>query len=391
MPAARAVWLVMRREIREGIRGRQFLITTLFVVLILGGVVGIQSLVDSGGGGLQLAIGGGAPARLAPELRAAAKQLDTTVDVRHYTTAAAARDAVVHRKVELAFVDDGRQLLVRNDTSGTASAIATVAARTVFLPDQAQSAGITVAQAHAVLASPLAVARVEPASGSNGEGFGLATTIVLFIAVSIYGQSVLSSVVQEKSSRIVEVLLATLRPRHLLAGKVAGIGVLGLSQIVALATFAIGAGAAGLIDLPSFGSAAPLAVLWFLLGFVFYATAYAAAGSLISRVEDAAVAMPITMVMLAGYLLSFAQLSNPDGGLATALTLIPLSAPFTVPARIALTSVPVWQLALSPLLMLVAIWALVRVAGRIYELGVLRIGPRVPFRDALQAARRATA
>ncbi|MGH3051253.1 MAG: ABC transporter permease, partial [Gaiellaceae bacterium] len=256
---------------------------------------------------------------------------------------------------------------------------------------QARAAGVTAAQARAVLAPPLRTAQVQAATGSGGKGFAVVTTIVLFIAVSIYGQSVLMSVVQEKASRIVEVLLATLRPRHLLAGKVAGIGALGLSQIVVLAAFAIGAGEAGLIDLPSFGSAAPLAVLWFVLGFAFYATAFAAAGSLISRVEDASVATPISLVMLASYLLSFGQLSNPDGGLATALTLIPVSAPFAVPSRVALTHVPAWQIVVSIALMLLAIWGLVRVAGRVYELGVLRIGPRVPFAEAFRAARRATA
>ncbi|HET7648159.1 MAG TPA: ABC transporter permease [Gaiellaceae bacterium] len=390
MSGLRPVWLVTRREIREGIRGRQFLITTLVVVLILGGVVGIQSLVD-GGKATTFAVGGAAPARLAPALRAAAERLDEKIAVRRYPTAAAARDALAHRKAEAAFVGGGRRLLVRGDTSGVASAIAEAAGRAVYLPDQAREAGITPAQARAVLASPLATAEVKAASGSGGQGFAFATTIVLFIAVSVYGQSVLMGVVQEKASRIVEVLLATLRPRHLLAGKVAGIGLLGLSQVVALAVFAVAAGAVGVVDLPSVGAAAPLTVLWFVLGFAFYATAFAAAGSLISRVEDAAVATPVTMVMLASYLLSFGQFSNPDGGLATALTLIPLSAPFTVPEWVALTSVPAWELAVSVALMLVAIWALVRFAGRVYELGLLRTGPRVPFREAFQAARRATA
>jgi ABC-2 type transport system permease protein len=353
-------------------------------------VIGIESFIG-GSNATALGVGGGAPARLTPALEAAAKQLDVKIDVRRYASAAAARDAVRHRKVELAFVGGGRRLLVRDDTSGTATALATIAGRAVFLPAQAHSIGITVAQAQAALASPLAVAEVEPTSSSNGKGFGLVTTIVLFVAVSVYGQMVLTSVVQEKASRIVEVLLATLRPRHLLAGKVAGIGLLGLSQIVLLAIAAGVAGAVGAISLPSFGSAAPLAVLWFLLGFTFYATAFAAAGSLISRVEDAAVATPITMTMLASYLLSFGQLSKPDGGLATALTLIPLSAPFAIPSRAALTTIPAWELIVSVALMLLAIWGLVRFAGRIYELGILRTGPRVPLREAIQAARRATA
>lgn len=386
MTGIRTVWLVTRREVREGIRGKQFLVTTVVVLLILGGVVGIESLVG-GAKATKIAVGGAVPARLEPALERAAKALDQKIDVVRYPTAADARAALAHRKVELALVGGGRRLLVRGDTSGTASAIASTAGRAVFLPEQARAAGVTTAQAHAVLASPLAVAQVKAASGSGGQGFAFATTIVLFMAVSVYGQMVLMSVVQEKSSRIVEVLLATVRPRHLLAGKVAGIGLLGLSQIVALAAFAVGAGAAGVVDLPSFGTAAPLTVLWFVLGFAFYATAFAAAGSLISRIEDAQVATPVSMVMLASYLLSFGQFSNPDGGLATALTLIPLSAPFTVPERVALTSVPVWELVVSPALMLVATWALVRFAGRIYELGLLRIGPRVPFREAFRAAR----
>lgn len=386
MTAARTIALVTQREVREGIRGKQFLVTTLLVVLILGGVVGIEALVG-GSKAMKLGIGGAAPAQLEPALQRTAKAFDQKLDVLRYATAAEAEDALAHRKIEAAFVGRGHRLLVRSDTSGTASAIATSAGRAVFLSEQARAAGISTAQARAVLASPLAVAQVKPASGSGGQGFAFATTIVLFIAVSVYGQMVLMSVVQEKASRIVEVLLAAVRPRHLLAGKVAGIGLLGLSQVVVLAGFAVGAGWAGLIDLPSVGTAAPLTVLWFVLGFVFYATAFAAAGSLVSRVEDAQVATPISMVMLASYLLSFGQFSNPDGGLANALTLIPLSAPFTIPERVALTSVPVWELVASVALMLVAIWALVRFAGRIYELGLLRIGPRVPFREAFRAAR----
>jgi ABC-2 type transport system permease protein len=94
--------------------------------------------------------------------------------------------------------------------------------------------------------------------------------------------------------------------------------------------------------------------------------------------------------MLAAYLTSFAALRNPDGVLAVVLTLLPVSAPFTIPGRAAVTTIPIWQLLLAVVLMLLAIWLLVRIAGRIYELGLLRIGPRVPIREAYQAARRAT-
>ena len=106
-----------------------------------------------------------------------------------------------------------------------------------------------------------------------------------------------------------------------------------------------------------------------------------------SRLEDASTAAaPVTGVMLVCYLASFAALDQPDGRLATAMTLLPPSAPFVVPARVAATTVPVWQLGVSVGLMLAAIWGCVRLGGRIYELGLLRIGPRVPFREAVRAA-----
>jgi ABC-2 type transport system permease protein len=385
----RPVWLVARRELREGVRGRRFLLSTALILVLLAGIVGLSAFLRKSNT-VHVGIAGAAPAGLPAALDAAGKSLDAKVVLHRYASAADARDAVVHRKLDAAFVDGGHGLVVRSDAAPDAVAAAGAAARAAFLPEQARSIGITPAQARAVLATPITVTRLEPASGSGrgAESFALVTTIVLFIAVSIYGQSLLMSVVQEKASRIVEVLLAAVRPRHLLAGKVAGIGVLGLFQVALVALVALGAGLAGAIALPSIGRAAPLAIVCFVLGFTFYAVAFAAAGALVSRVEDASsVATPVTMTMLACYLAALASFSNPDGALATVLTLLPPSAPFTIPARAALTTIPVWEYPVSLALMLAAIWALVRAAGRIYELGLLRTGPRVPFREAFAALR----
>jgi ABC-2 type transport system permease protein len=258
------------------------------------------------------------------------------------------------------------------------------------LPDIVDRLGVTRAQAEALLAPPVALTEVQPARGSDESASFLAyaSTVLLFVALSIYGQAVLMGVVQEKASRVVELLLASLRPRHLLAGKVAGIGALGLVQIAVLVAAALAAGAAGLFDLPSLGRTAPLALLWFLLGFAFYAVAYAAVGALVSRIEDASSAsLPITGTMLVAYLVAFGgAFSNPDGTAAVALSLVPFSAPFVIPARVAVTDVPLWQHALAVALMLAAIAGLIRLGGRMYELGLLRSGPRVPFREALQTA-----
>jgi ABC-2 type transport system permease protein len=390
---SRVVWLVLRREVREGVRGRQFLISTALLVVLLAGIVALSAFFGNQST-VRIGIGGAAPARLVATLDATAKPLGVQVELHRYADAAAARQAVAQRKVDAAFTDGGRGLLRRADSAADALAVATAAARSTFLDEQAQRAGITPRQARAVLASPLAVAVVGPAEGSSSRDhtFALVMMIVLFIAVSVYGQTVLTSTVQEKASRIVEVLLAALRPRHLLAGKVAGIALLGLSQLVLLALVAGIGGATGAIDLPPLDRTAPLAIVWFLLGFSFYAVAFAAVGALVSRAEEAtAVATPISLVMVACYLGAFGAVASPDGSLATVLTLLPPAAPMVVPARAALTTIPLWQYGLSFALMLLAIWGLIRAGGRIYELGLLRTGPRVPFREALQAARRATA
>lgn len=373
MSVHRTVWLVLRREVREGIRGRQFLVSTVLVLVILGGIV-LVSALTGGRNTVQIGLAGPTPPALVRDLGWAARPLGTHVSLHRYRTEAAARDAVARRKVALAFAARGRTLLVRSDSDATAVALAQAAARAAFLPSQP---------------APYAVAQVEPAggAGSNAKALALAATIALFIAVSTFGQLVLMSVIQEKTGRVVEVLLSALRPRHLLAGKVAGIGLLGLSQVALIVVAAYAARAGGLVSLPALGSTLPLVVACFVCGFALYAVAFAAVGALVSRIEDATAAtLPVSLTMLAAYLISFGQLGNPDGPLANVLTLVPLTAPFTLPARAAMTSIPAWEYPLSFALMLAAIWLLVRAAGRIYELGLLRSGPRVPFREAVQAA-----
>jgi ABC-2 type transport system permease protein len=389
--AGRATLLITKRELREGVRGKTFLISTVVLLLLLAAIVALPKLV--GGKTLKVATVGAPRPALAAALRTQLKALDRDLKLSTYGTAAAARTAVAQRDADAAFVAGGRVLVTRPSPDPTLVAAANAAVRQAFLPEQAKRIGITTAQARAALAPPLQLSEVSGRGADpNAEALAYFTSIVLFISVSIFGQAVLTSVVQEKASRIPEVLLSSVRPWQLLTGKVAGIGALGLAQIVLLLVAGLVADAAGWTDLPTFGRTAPLAFVCFVLGFTLYAVAYAGAGALASRIEDlTSVATPISMTMVAVYLLSFAANSNPTGGLATALTLIPVSAPFTLPGRAAQVSIPLWQYGVSFALMLIAIAVLVRVAGRVYELGLLRSGPRVPFREALQAARRATA
>ena len=169
-----------------------------------------------------------------------------------------------------------------------------------------------------------------------------------------------------------------MRPRHLLAGKVIGIGLLGLAQLALIAGLAAALLAAGVFDAPAaLGGSVALVVPWFALGFALYAVAYATAGALASRQQNADTAgQPVTYTLVAAYFVGYMALSgDPNGLLANLLTVFPLSAPLVLPARSALVGVPLWEHSSQSSLVLATIYALVLLAGRIYGRGLLHGGP----------------
>jgi ABC-2 type transport system permease protein len=199
----------------------------------------------------------------------------------------------------------------------------------------------------------------------------------------------LAGVTEEKSNRVVEVLLSSVKPWQILAGKILGIGSLGIAQFAGTILVAfLAVNLTGAIELPSLdvGAVANL-ILWFILGFLLFAVMYGAAGSLVSRMEDAQnVAFPMSMIAVAGFFVSIAALSDPDGTAAVVGTFIPFTAPFVVPVRAALGAIPAWQYIAAVVLTVATIVGLVLVAGRIYAGGLLRFGSRVKLRDAWRSA-----
>ncbi len=197
----------------------------------------------------------------------------------------------------------------------------------------------------------------------------LALGILLWIALGQYGNMVAQGVVEEKATRIMEVLLATIQPTRLLAGKVIGIGLVGLLQLTIVGAAALVAvHVTNVAAIPALGVASILAdIFWFLLGFLFYATAYSAVASLVSRQEEVQSAVaPISIFQIAGYLLMYAALPNPSGPLATVCSLLPPFAPILMAVRMADTDVPFWQVGLAVALIVASIVGLTWLAGRIY-------------------------
>ena len=200
---------------------------------------------------------------------------------------------------------------------------------------------------------------------------------------------VAGGVVEEKANRIVEILLSTIRPRQLLFGKVLGIGLVGFIQLALVGiTALLVVSRTQVLNLPNIGVGSVLdGLLWFVLGFILYALLYAAAGSLVSRQEDIpSVTSPLTMLVVATYLVFFWVVANPDNPIGVALSVIPPFAPILMPARIATGDAQLWQVVVAVILTLGEIALLNALAARIYANSVLRIGTRVKLTQAWRGA-----
>jgi ABC-2 type transport system permease protein len=180
------------------------------------------------------------------------------------------------------------------------------------------------------------------------------------------------------------------RPRQLLAGKVLGLGVLALGHLLLIAAIGLGAAAAtGALDVTGqMVSATALALAWFVAGYAFYSCAFACAGALVPRQEELqAATMPLTMAILVSFFVSFAVNDNPDGTLAHVTAFIPTTAPLTMPGRIITGDAGALEIVASFVVTLAAAAALIPLAARIYEGGVLRTGSAVKLREAWRSAR----
>jgi ABC-2 type transport system permease protein len=217
----------------------------------------------------------------------------------------------------------------------------------------------------------------------------LAAVLVLYGQLFGYGVWVATGVIEEKSSRVVEVLLSTIRARHLMAGKIAGIGTLGLLQLILIAIFAVTlATVTGAIDIPADSlSAAALTVGWFVLGFSFYAALFAVAGALVSRMEELQNAIvPINLVVFASFFISIGAVDDPDSGIAKVASLLPISSALAMPVRMVLGSATAWEIVASLAIVIGSTALLIPLAGRVYAGAILRTGARVKVRDAWRAA-----
>jgi ABC-2 type transport system permease protein len=302
-----SVRLVARREIVERIAEKSFVISTLVSLVIVAGIAVLPNA---------LGIGGKDEFTVAVEDRAMQPVADAAV------RAADAFDA----RVELGTDDPdatlaGGGIRAQEKPEDQLVEILQAANGQVRSAAALRDAGLDERQAARALSPPpLRVSTVEPVNEAAEErgGFAFVAVLLLYGQLISMGYFVAMGVVEEKSSRVVELLLSTLRPQHLLAGKILGLGLLGLGQLLLLGVVGLGvAGSSGALDVNGdVLVAAGLALVWFVVGYAFYAAAFACAASLVSRQEDLqTVITPLTIMLMVGFFVSFGVAADPDGTL----------------------------------------------------------------------------
>jgi ABC-2 type transport system permease protein len=389
MSRLRIVALVARRDFMERLMSRAFQLSTAVIVLVVVGLVVAPSFFDTGAPSWNIGVVGDGDQALAEAVVQAAPEAGTTVDVVPLTEGAIG-DALDEGDVDIAV--NGGELTTRPQADPTLISAVSAVVGAIRFADAAAAAGLEPAQTSELLAaSTVEVREHEPEGGEQANvGAAFIASVLLFVAIVTYGQWILAGVVEEKANRVVEVVLGAVRPHLLLAGKILGIGTLGVIQLLFIGVAALAARAAGgTIELPTgFGSVAWIVLLWFVLGYAFYATAFAASGSLVSRIEDAQnAAFPLTLVLMIGYFVAAFSFGG-DNAVLRVMSLLPPFAPVTMSVRMAAGAAPAWEVALSIAGMLAATWVLIRFAGRIYAGGLLRGGGRTKVREAWTSAER---
>jgi ABC-2 type transport system permease protein len=391
------VGLVASREIKERIRGRIFRIGTLVILLAVGAAIIIPTLHHGGGLTTQRV---GLVGDLSPKIRQAIHAAGTTnqdaVDFVSEPSVARAKDALRSGALDLAIVD-GNQILLDKPASSSNSpadpALVLAAAEYLGVQKAFEAAQLTPDQASQVIGSkPVPIHALE----SGGKGATKTTSVIgivlTFIMLTQYNTWILIGVMQEKASRVVEVLLATVRPIQLLGGKVLGIGLVALGQAALIVGFAVVVSKAVGSDL--LHGSAPLVLvcelLWFVLGYAFYCWVYAAGGSTAERQDQVqTLAFPLSIPILVGYIFSITVASSGHASLLfKVLAYLPPTAPFCMPVLVGLNQVSWWEFVSSMLISIAGTVAMAVFAARIYRRAVLRTGGRVRVRQLLGRAAR---
>lgn len=405
MSALATVRLVAEREVRQRLRSKLFVVTTLVLSVVLAIGAALPAVLG--------AFDDDAPDEVVAtpdeptvvvvvgELSTAEREALTTtfgpIEERTAADQAEAEAAVTDEDVAFGVVP-GERVLEASSSSVLqfGGSLAFQAAEALALAGVLEQTGADPSEvATALTVAPLEVDLIgdeDPAETAARLVAANLGVVFLFAVLIMYASMIINGVIEEKGSRVVELLIEAVPVRQLMAGKILGLGLVGLGQTLLIfgpATIVLLTTSGDVIPAGVGGALAGSIVLWFVLGYAFYSVLAAGLGSLVSRPEEAqAVLTPANTLMVVGYFLAFVAINAPDSAFAVVFGWLPFSAPYVMLVRQAIGS-PTWFEVLgSIVVMLVAIVGATLLAARLYRGGILRVGARVKLGDAWRSAER---
>ena len=414
------LWAVINREYTERVRSKWFLFATVFGPVVFGALIILPPLLalrtkpsaevsnfvilDATGAGLGARIAErmpravGAPRpqvrNIAPDTITRAESTATREVVRNEVRGYLLLDANT-------LAGDSARYAGRNASSlGDMELVTSVLRQSVVLTRLAQAhVDSTTAVSISKLRPQLATERLSE-QGRKGSGMlnaltGAGIAFLLYMSIILYGQTVLRGVIEEKNTRVAEVVVSSVPTNTLLAGKVLGVGAVGITQMIAWFTLgylmakvrvpillAFGATPSS-VPLPSVSMGSLLvAGVFFVLGYVFYSSLFAAVGAMVNNDQDAQqAATPVIILLVTPMLFMQTILLNPGSRTAQVLSWLPFSAPIIMPMRMVAATLPWWEVALTILGVLVACAGAIWLAARIYRVGLLMYGKKPSPRE----------
>lgn len=391
LSAWRAVDLVARREITTRAATKSFIITNvILLVVIVAGII-VLSVVTGDDKPTKVGVVGD-NSQLSETIVAVGDASGENIEIVPIGNADDARTQAKEGDVKVALVPgtaetNNYQAITKDDLDGSLEGVLRTAVSQDGLTRALAAENVDLSAISA--ASTLTVSETDPAEPNEGQRIAVALVGVslLMFAVLQGGSMVAAGVVEEKTSRVVELLLATIKPLHLLWGKIVGIGLMAFAQVVLLGgTALVAALATGILDVPTAaGSMFAAVVIWFVLGFVFFATLYAATGAVVSRQEElGSSSAPLTILAMAVVYSAYFGIGSLDSTLMQTLAWIPPFSASIMPMRIATGDATVVQVIITIVLMMIACAVAAWLAARIYQRNILRTGARVKWKEAIK-------
>lgn len=413
---------VIRREYVENVRRRSFIVSTLLVPVLMAAFFVLPLLlalfvpdrqyrvvvVDQVGGvGPEVAtslvdtLKTGEPMYVVEAVDARAAAGSATTDDRFANERAARIEEVQRGEVDIVIavpssvLESGKAEYITREARGFSILERfTDVVSDAVIQQRLAAEGLDYARVK-VLSEPVAMEmrQVDATGGVQERSFiaeyGLVFifVMILYMAILSWGMTISRSIVEEKGSRVIEVLLSSLTPRDLMVGKLVGVGLAGLTQLsvwglggLAMSTVSGAIAMLAPLDIPP--AVFAYLILYFLLGFLLYSALFMAAGAVCSTEQDAQQFQGlITMPMIVPIMTLFLLIQNPSSTFAVTLSMIPLFSPMMMLARIILLEPPLWQIALSVVLLLATIYFAVTFAARVFRVGILIYGKRPSLRE----------